>query len=257
MLAWAEDMPASSRPRRSPLRSSPPDLAPVLSLRPKREFKQQRAAATYEALLRAATEVFTRRGFDAAQSPEIAALAGVSTGAFYRYFADKRQAFVEMMAAHLERAHAEVMAELVPARFTGEDPRGAIDVVLGVVFNHFRRYQGTYRVYLAMSLRDADVQALRAHFEAKSRETLVGLIKQVLPPGRVRDPQAAASVLQIAVLEAASEVLGLRTRATPELDEAAVRAELRELVYRYLLAPIADKPAPKKPAIRPAPAARR
>src|SRR5687767_3171910 len=120
-------------------RKPPPAVEDPLFLpRPVREFKQERALATYRALLEAAAKVFARRGFDGAQTPEIAAEAGVSTGAFYRYFADKRQAFVEVMADHLERAHAEVLAELLPERFAGADPRSAIELVIDVVFAQLR-----------------------------------------------------------------------------------------------------------------------
>ena len=63
---------------------------------PAPQFKQSRSQATYEALLDAATRVFAKRGYDAAQTPEIAAEAGVSTGALYRYFSDKRQMFIEI-----------------------------------------------------------------------------------------------------------------------------------------------------------------
>src|SRR5437867_2797733 len=104
---------------------------------PNRDFKQKRAAATYEALLDAAARVFAERGFDAAQTPDIAAAAGVSTGAFYRYFSDKRQAFIEVMAAHLQRAYDETLKRLRPELFVGDkDVRAAIDRVLEVLFDH-------------------------------------------------------------------------------------------------------------------------
>src|SRR5262245_23582377 len=63
-----------------------------------RTFAQQRAHDTHRALLDAAAELFAARGFDGTQSPDIARAAGVSVGTFYRYFADKRQAFLELMA---------------------------------------------------------------------------------------------------------------------------------------------------------------
>jgi len=116
-----------ARTRSTQAIDEPTPLAP-------RQFKQRRAAATYEALLQAAATVFARRGFDAAQTPEIASTAGVSTGAFYRYFSDKRQAFVEMMSAHLQKAHDEVIGKLDPERFTGSGIEEAIGVALDVVF---------------------------------------------------------------------------------------------------------------------------
>src|SRR5579859_1147749 len=130
-----------------------------------RHFKQKRAAETYEALLEAAARVFAQRGFDGAQTPEIAARAGVSTGAFYRYFTDKRQCFVEMIALSLKRGHDRVMARLTPERFIGKDTRAAIDTVLEVMIDHVREDVELERVYLAMSLRDVEVERMRAQFE--------------------------------------------------------------------------------------------
>lgn len=65
-------------------------------------FHQQRAAKSYEALLAAAASVFASHGFEGAQTPLIAAEAGVATGTFYRYFKDKRQAFLAVMASRLQ-----------------------------------------------------------------------------------------------------------------------------------------------------------
>src|SRR5678815_2785833 len=106
----------------------------MLPLRAAREFKQKRAAATYEALLEAAARVFAQRGFDLAQTPDIAAAAGVSTGAFYRYFTDKRQVFLEVMATHLQQAYDDLLTRLQPESFTDDDPRRGIDRALEVLF---------------------------------------------------------------------------------------------------------------------------
>src|SRR6185503_18080401 len=90
-----------------------------------RAFKQERSQKTYRALLDAAQSVFARRGFEGAQTPEIAAQAGMSTGAFYRYFSDKRACFVEMVRENLKRAHREISEKLQPALFSAGDPRRA------------------------------------------------------------------------------------------------------------------------------------
>ncbi len=210
-----------------------------------RTFKQRRAAETYQALLDGAAKVFARRGFDDAQTPEIAAEAGVSTGAFYRYFDDKRQAFVEMIARSLSQAHADVMAKLDPARFRGEDTRGAIDVALEVLFEHVRRDAELERVYLAMSLRDPEVERLRAEFEALGVEALAALIRDLVPPKIAGNARAAATVVSIAAIEVACERAGLRPRVGPVVPDADVKLALREMIYRYLFAPTAA-PAPAR-----------
>lgn len=221
---------------------------------PQREFKQRRSAATYEALLQAAARVFAKKGFDAAQTPEIAAEAGVSTGAFYRYFADKRAAFVEVIAQHLRQAHAEVMTRLTPERFAGRvahDHRRAIDLVIDVLFDRIQRDVELERVYLAMSFSDPEVQKLRAAYEAMGCATLARIIELVVPRSVVPDPVAAARVIGITAVEVAADRAGLRPRAGSPGDDAAIKAALREMIYRYLFAPTDGAPVKSAPSVKP------
>jgi AcrR family transcriptional regulator len=214
---------------------------------PQREFKQKRAAATYDSLIAAAARVFARRGFEAAQTPEIAAEAGVSTGALYRYFKDKRAVFVEVVAQHLQLSHDEVMAKLTPERFVArgaDGTRAAIELVIDVLFDRVRRDAALERVYLAMSYSDPEVMRLRAEYEARGCDALARLIDLVVAPGVVADSRAAARVIGIVAVEVAADCAGLRPR-TGELDsDAAVKAALREMLHRYLFAPVEAPPAP-------------
>jgi AcrR family transcriptional regulator len=220
---------------------------------PQREFKQRRSAATYEALLQAAARVFARKGFDAAQTPEIAAEAGVSTGAFYRYFSDKRAAFVELIAHHLSQAHHEVMSKLTPERFVGRDgvdKRRAIDLVIDVLFERIARDAELERVYLSMSFADPEVRALRAEYEAMGCAELAKLIEIITPREVVPDPVVAGRLIAIACVEVAADRAGLRPRAGHAGDDAAMKAALGEMIYRFLFP--TERAAPVK-----APRARR
>jgi AcrR family transcriptional regulator len=218
-----------------------------------REFKQRRAAATYEALLAAAARVFARRGFDAAQTPEIAAEAGVSTGAFYRYFADKRAVFVEVVTQHLRTSHEAVLGKLTPERFAAGDVRATIDLVLDVLFDRIRRDAPFERVYLAMSYTDPDVMRLRAEYEGRGCETLAQLLAQISTRAAVPDPLAAARVISIAAVEIAADRAGLRPGGDGGPDDAAVKEALREMLYRYIFA---GSEPPTAAAKRAAPRAR-
>jgi AcrR family transcriptional regulator len=231
----------------SPLRAAAPaaastdaDAAPP-PLFPPRQFKQKRAAATYQALLDAAALVFAARGFEATQTPDIAAAAGVSTGAFYRYFTDKRQCFVEMIARHLQRTQDEVMVQLQPERFVGKGAPATIDLAIEVLFGSLRRGVDLNRVYLHRSLSDPEVEALRTRFEARGRTVLASLIRTIVPESVVADADSAALVIQVAVLEVASEMVGLRVvsgaagaRPAGEPTEDRVKRTLREMLQRYL-----------------------
>src|SRR5579883_1839195 len=197
-----------------------------------RSFPQARARATYRALLDSARDVFAAKGFDLTQSPDIAEKARVSVGSFYRYFGDKRQAFVEMIRVHLGEAHESVMAKLTPDRFSGSDHRAAIDTVLEVLFEHVARLPALERVFLEMALRDEEVARLHEEFETLSLESIATLIKQIVPREVVPDPRAAAHVVQLAAEQVAVAQSG--AWGAPRVPDKAARTALREMIHRYL-----------------------
>lgn len=70
-------------------------------------------------LLRAAEEVFAKKGLDDAKVEEISKLAGVSKGAFYLHFEGKEEAFLNVVEAFLARCGsmlAEPSDDFVPTR---------------------------------------------------------------------------------------------------------------------------------------------
>ena len=59
----------------------------------KKQITEQRE----EQILKAASEVFTRKGYAAATIPEIAGLAGVAVGTIYNYYHGKRELFIAVI----------------------------------------------------------------------------------------------------------------------------------------------------------------
>jgi AcrR family transcriptional regulator len=78
----------------------------------------ERSATTRAALLAAARELFTERGFAAAGREDIAERAGVTRGALYHHFANKQALFL----AVVEDLEAEIGQRLHHAWITGADP---------------------------------------------------------------------------------------------------------------------------------------
>jgi AcrR family transcriptional regulator/ferredoxin len=68
------------------------------------------AAQTRERLLRAAADVFARRGYDGTRVADIAAAAGVSNGAMYAHFTSKADLLVAALRAHGRRLLADAFA---------------------------------------------------------------------------------------------------------------------------------------------------
>jgi AcrR family transcriptional regulator len=81
--------------------------------------RSERSEATRAALVAAARELFTERGYSAVGTEEIVRRARVTRGALYHHFADKRDLF--------RAAHEEVEEEMVAA--IAEAMQGATDPV--------------------------------------------------------------------------------------------------------------------------------
>jgi AcrR family transcriptional regulator len=203
-----------------------------------RAFAQKRSHATYDALLDASASVFADKGFDATQTPDIARRAGVSVGTFYRYFADKRQAFIEVVHASFEQSYDTVMANLTPEAFavtrTPDARRAAVEHVIDVLFQNAAERPGLHFVFLAMSMRDPDVARIRTEFEERGRDAMATLIEGIVPRARIADPLAAAEVIQIAAQEVAIATFGGRGAPAHTERAGALRAALADMLYRYV-----------------------
>lgn len=204
----------------------------ALSIEP-RTFAQDRARRTYQALLEAAEEQFSARGFDATQTPDVAAAAGVSVGTFYRYFDDKKEIFLDVLKRYLTRERDAVMAGLQPQHFVGAARREMIAGALRVLIDVMRAGSGLHRTFLDMSLRDADVAALRDAFEGAVCEQMAELVAAVCPPDRVPDPTATAWVLMTSAVECAHRVTA--PLGATVLDSERALAALTDVTCRALL----------------------
>jgi AcrR family transcriptional regulator len=89
---------------------------PPTTRRPGR--REAEARATREALIRAALELFTRRGYSGVGTEEIVARAKVTRGALYHHFEDKRDLF----RAVFERVEADLMERIGATMETADDP---------------------------------------------------------------------------------------------------------------------------------------
>jgi AcrR family transcriptional regulator len=94
--------------------------------------KAQQSAATRRKLLRVGRDLFARRGFNDVPTEEIVRRAGVTRGALYHHFRDKRDLF----AAVVEQVEQDVLERVAAAAFAETDAweqqRAAIGAYLDV-----------------------------------------------------------------------------------------------------------------------------
>jgi AcrR family transcriptional regulator len=204
-------------------------------------LRQERAKRSYQALLDAAERLFGRDGYDAVGTPEIAAEAGVSVGTFYRYFEDKKQAYLEVARRYLRDAYHDTLGRLTPELMIGEGRSQTIERTVAVLFDYVHRRPGLNRVLVETSLRDPEVAALRASFERAACERIAALVAAICPPSQVPDPEATAWVVLAAGLECAIRSDG--GRSCLAMDAPRVRRALAMTIER-LLFPAAPQTSP-------------
>jgi AcrR family transcriptional regulator len=193
---------------------------------------------THAALLAAALRVFAEKGFDDAQTRTSPAPPGSASAPSTRYFADKHQAFIEAITAHLEGTHERVMSNLTVEVFRATldrrgTPRRNRSCDRSSVSNRGRAAAAPARVHRHVLARPA-VMRIRSEFAARASAGVAALIVQVAPPGRILDPEAAAQVIQIAAEEVAIVTMGGRGPAQSPERVVALRSALAEMFLRYV-----------------------
>lgn len=83
---------------------------------------RERTEATRQALLDAARALFVSRGYGETSTPDVCAAAGITRGALYHHFADKRDLFRHVLAEEAEAVAADIEA----ATPDGQDPAEAL-----------------------------------------------------------------------------------------------------------------------------------
>lgn len=218
----------------------PPSIELLLVDQRARDFAQERARRTYEALVEAARLAFLENGYDATGSPDIAARAGVATGTFYRYFDDKKQAFLEVCRRNLAAGYHRILERLTPERFVGKARRATIGEAIDILLEHVSAHPRMHRVFVEMSLRDDDVARLRRAFDEASHQRLTQLTRLIATREAVPDAEATAWVVYTAAVECASAIAGLHGPPTIEVGRA------KEALSRVIERALFDDAAPAR-----------
>src|SRR5947209_3936204 len=188
-------------------------------------------------------ELFAKRPYDEVWVEEIAAAAGVSRGLLYHYFPTKRDFFVAVVRAQLER-----LAELTTpdtSKPALESLRDTMDAYTDYVEENKHGYISIHRAGIG---NDAEVRELLAESYARDVERILD---------RLTGGGHAAPVLRVAVRGWLAFTIGtvIDWIEQPEID----RNELRELLVQAMkgcvLAALEVDPSLELPGIREAEAA--
>jgi AcrR family transcriptional regulator len=175
-----------------------------------------------EALLAKGRDVFVERGYHNTRVDDLVAAAGVSHGAFYRYFRNKDQ-LARVLAAHAVQSVGAVVSDM-PALATLEGPSGTAGLRRWLCRYHAAHLNeaGMLRVWVDAALQDPSLRADSAPLLDWGRRRMA----RELAPRGFGDVDTDA-VVMVALLG----VFGARQRPAGEID-AAVQVIERGLLGR-------------------------
>jgi AcrR family transcriptional regulator len=161
----------------------------------RRLTRAEKRAATRQALLEAAAEVFVRRGLEGASVEEISERAGFSRGAFYSNFASKEELFLALIEGRSAQHVAGIAQAFRQGATVQERMRNGGRFIDGLVVRE-RQWCTLYMEFWAAAMRNP---ALRPRFAAQYR---------ALREGTARMIQAQADAVGVALDTPAEELAG-------------------------------------------------
>jgi AcrR family transcriptional regulator len=181
---------------------------------------QHRSKETRNHILEAATQLFSKTGYDATGVADICQTAGVSKGAFYHHFPTKQAVFMELLNTYLNgiengfnSMRQEVqdvpqailqMASLVGSLFQTADIHLPIFLEFWTQANHdpliweaaiapYRRYQSYFAEMIQEGIDEGSLQPMDAQLAARVLVSLaVGMLMQSFFDPQIADWQIEA-----------------------------------------------------------------
>ena len=200
-------------------------------LRPRKRPLQARAQRTVEVVLKAAAQIFARRGYAGATTNHIAEHAGVSIGSLYEYFPSKDALLVALVEAHVRDGQALLARSM--AEIAGRDVGlvAAVRHMVQAMVDMHARERGLHRVFFEEAPLPRHVRQAVAEMEARVATWVEAYLRQS-PEVTVRDP-AVAATLVVKTVEALTH--DLVVHGGGEREPAYVE-EIVRLVASYLTA---------------------
>ena len=182
---------------------------------------RERTETTRLALLEAARGLFVSRGYAETSTPEICAAAGITRGALYHHFVDKRDLFRHVLAREAEAVAAQIEA----AAPTASEPRTAL-IAGSEAYLDAMAVAGRTRLLLIDGPAVLGLTELAALDDANAARML-------------REGLAAALQRDAAQVDALARLLSAAfDRAALEIDAGtdaeAIRTAMRELLTRTI-----------------------
>ena len=181
------------------------------------------AEQTRERLLRAAADVFAKRGYDGTRVADIAEAAGVSNGAMYAHFASKADLLVAALHAHGRRLLADM--------FAADPDRPVMDLLLVIGQQLLDRQDSRGFLVieaLVAARRDDDVGRPMRGYIGERADWLAGIIEFAQSGGEVDPALSPRALAHFCLLLSMGS--GLITSELNAVDQAEWTALLTRVI---------------------------
>ena len=187
----------------------------------------EESEATRAELVAVARRLFGERGYAKVNTEEIVAAAGVTRGALYHHFKDKRDLFQAVFAAQEQAFLQQVGERLLQI----EDPYERLLTGLDEVLRAYADDQAHAQIAFADGPSVLGFEQWRAIVEEYSLGLLVFMLQQAMDAGRLKrlDPEPLAHVILGALTEGG---MLMASGSDPAPVQASLRAILEGLRYQ-------------------------
>jgi AcrR family transcriptional regulator len=200
----------------------------------------------------AAIVVFARDGYMGSRISDISAQAGLSNGAFYRYFTDKRHIMSTIIAEFLEGSNQYVAEPFVP-----DDPSHSVRLSTERHLTHYQQNSDLYALLAEVGQVDHEIEQLRINGYREWYARIARMLRRADSLGLVHsdvDPDTAAALLG-GMAEQYGYLVYVRKVELPD-DPAYVADQIVGLWRQGIFVEVDDatsaraaKPAPAKKAV--------
>lgn len=204
--------------------------------------QQSRSQETWNGILEAAATLFDSQGYEPTTTHQIAAQAGVSVGALYRYFDGKEAVLKELYRRESSSLRERALAEFSIADLLSRDLPALLRKTLELAFRVYRERPGLRRVFAEQSRKIPELIEVRRALEADVHRA-VQQIFAAAPGIRVPDTEVGAYLATV-FLEALMDDFLLYPGEHPDFGDERVIDAATDFILRYALGRIEPPPTP-------------
>ncbi len=197
--------------------------------RPRKQPRQQRSRATWDAILDAAAQLFGQMGYAATTTNKVAERAGVSIGSLYQYFPDKDALLMALAERHLSEATDVLVEVFVALQRDQPDLQGTLTRLIDAVVALHRQDPAMHRLLFDQTPRTPE---MAARLRSLERQLATAVAEQLQRLGVGGALPATRGLLLVQAIEA--QIHGAVLDPPDDLPTEGLVHEMLELWLRAL-----------------------